>query len=49
MRGAMRKLCLYTKGLPLGKPDKNKPDPQIDDDVRPVVICDSVLQLCTLV
>ena len=45
MTGVLRKLILYTKGLPLGKPDKNKPDPQIDDDVRPVVICDSVLRI----
>ena len=44
MTGTLRKLFLYTKGLPLGKPDKNKANPKIDDDVRPIVICDSIIR-----
>ena len=36
------RLFIYTKGVP--KP-KKEPNPRIDDDVRPVVICDSVIKI----
>ena len=45
MTGFPRSLFLYSKGLPLGKPDKTKKYPKSDDDVRPVTICDSILRI----
>ena len=38
-------MFVYSKGLPIGKPDKSKPIPRVDDASRPVVICDSVLRV----
>ena len=43
--GVFRRLFLFSKGLPIGKPDKNKPNPKHDDDVRPVTICDSIIRI----
>ena len=45
MVGVIRKLFLYSKGVPMGKPDKKKLIPKIDDDVRPLTICDSVIRI----
>ena len=45
MLGVPRKLFLYKKGVPLGKPDKTMINPRPDDDVRPVTICDSVIRV----
>ena len=45
MSGVLRRLLIYTKGVTLGKLDKNKPNPRIGDDVQPIVICDSVIRI----
>ena len=44
MLGVPRRLFLYTKGVPVKKPDKTKPKPRVDDDVRLVTICDPVVR-----
>ena len=44
MVGVPRKSFLYTKGVPLEKPDKNKPNPKMDDDVLPLTIGDSIIR-----
>ena len=45
MTGVLRKLFLYCKGIPMGKPSKKKTNPRIDDDVRPLTIGDSVVRI----
>ena len=45
MSGVLKRLFLFTKDLPIGKPDTTKPIPKSDDDVRQIVICDSVIRI----
>ena len=45
MTGCPRKIFRSSKGLPIGKADKSKPQPRPDDDVRPITICDAFLRI----